>query len=301
MRGTNGKNGRTYRPRGLLGRTRRFAAAGVGSGATLIALAMMMAPVAAAHAPVTYSAPFLKSVKVITNNIDASGCAKVYAKKMTFSTTTGMGVWAGKAAAKSCPRTLGPVGGQSYAQAQGETLVGVPIKAFFGAATATTVTVTWSISAVASIAVVNGAGACPPAVVNSAGYGYSYCFLEAGAEMFGYSYLLDLTNGTYFYPSNYPTLINLYNYTYNDTYCYSFTCYSYNYSAASPTSSWSGTNTATWWINGTLNHADKYAVETYVYAYAFGEVYNFPKSSAVGSIDMASVGHGLTLASIVVS
>jgi hypothetical protein len=38
-----------------------------------------------------------------------------------------------------------------------------------------------------------------------------------------------------------------------------------------------------------------------VYAYVYGEVYNFPKSSAMGSVDLASGTNGYSLTSIVVS
>jgi hypothetical protein len=45
-----------------LGNARRWSALGVGGGAMLIAITMMLSPVAAAHAPVTDTAPYLKEV-----------------------------------------------------------------------------------------------------------------------------------------------------------------------------------------------------------------------------------------------
>jgi hypothetical protein len=302
MRGTNERNGRTKGLRGVLGQTRRWSALGLGSGAALVAMAMIMAPIASAHTPVTYSAPYLRAVMSNSLFKDVGGCAKLTATKLHFSTVTGMGTWAAKASAHACAKHLGPVGGSGFSESEAQTLIGVPIKSFHGAATPTTVAVTWSITAAAAISTTMGASPCPPAVINpSTGYGSSYCYLEASASMYGYSYLVDLTNGSYFYSSNYPTLISLSNYTFNDTYCYSFTCYYYNYSYGTPTTSFSGSTTATWWINGTLNHADKYAVETYVYAFVYAGASGFPKSSAAASLDMASGSNGETLTSIVVS
>jgi hypothetical protein len=271
----------------------------VGGGSILIVITMLLSPVAAAHTPVTYTAPYLKAV--MSNSLYSShgGCSKLSMTKLHFSTVTGMGTWAGKAAAKTC-RHLGPIGGSGSAYGQAEVLLGVPIHSFRGAATPTTVAVTWSVSFAAAVAA-SHTGSCPAVVLSSTGSGYSYCSAEGFAEMFGFSYLVDLTNGTYFYPSNYPSLVTLYNYTYNDTYCYAYTCYSYNYSGASASSSMAGSSSATWWINGTLNHADKYAVETYVYMYADAYAQGFPKATASASMDLASSGNGLSLTSIVVS
>jgi hypothetical protein len=299
MRETNERRGRTNGLRGALGNTRRWSALGVGGGAMLIAVTMMLSPVAAAHAPVTYTAPYLKSV--MTNSIysGVSGCAKLSQTKLHMSTVTGMGTWAGKATAHTC-KHLGPIGGYGSAYSEAETLLGVPIHSFFGAATPTTVAVTWTVTYAASASAAH-TGSCPAVVLSSTGYGYSYCSASAYAEVFGYSYLIDLTNGSYFYPSNYPSILYLYNYTYNDTYCYSFTCYSYNYSYSSGSASTSGSMPATWWINGTLNHADKYAVETYLFMYVNSYAQGFPSATAAAALDLASSGNGFSLTSIVVS
>jgi hypothetical protein len=300
MRGTNESQGRKNGLRGAWGNTRRWSALGVGGGAMMIAITMMLSPVAAAHTPVTYTAPYLHAVTSNSLYSSVSGCAKLAQTKLHFSTLTGMGTWAGKATAKTCPHHLGPIGGYGSSFAEAQTLVGVPIHSFHGAATPTTVAVTWTMTFSAAVAATH-TGSCPAVVLSSTGYGYSYCAAEAFTEMFGYSYLIDLTNGSYFYSSNYPTLIDLYNYSYNDTYCYSFTCYSYNYTASSASSSMSGSTSATWWINGTLNHADKYAVETYVYAYVDSYASGFPAGSASSVLDLASSGNGEALSSIVVS
>jgi hypothetical protein len=295
MRGKNEMNGRT---KGL-GTHRRLSALGLGSGAAVVALVMMLSPIAAAHTPVTYTAPYLRSVVQLSSYTDVGGCAKLTATKLHFSAMTGMGTWAAKATAKSCKK-LGPIGGSGFAYSSGQALVGVPIKTFHGAATPTTVAVTWTVSAMAA-ASASHTGSCPPVVLSSTGYGYSYCSSYASASVYAFAYMIDLTNGSYFYPSNYPQLFSIYNDTYNDTYCYSFTCYSYNYSYASATTSFSGSSTSTWWINGTLNHADKYAVVTYVDPYVDASSYGYPGASAVAYVDMASTGNGFSLASIVVS
>jgi hypothetical protein len=265
----------------------------------LIVATMMLSPMAAAHTPVTYTAPYLKAV--VSNSIysGVSGCAKLSQTKLHMSTVTGMGTWAGKASAHTC-RHLGPIGGYGSAYSEAQTLLGVPVHAFRGAATPTTVAVTWTLTYSGAVAATH-TGSCPAVVLSSTGYGYSYCSASGYAEIFGYSYLIDLTNGSYFYSSNYPSILYLYNSTYNYTYCYSFTCYSYNYTSVSGTSPMSGSTAATWWINGTLNHADKYAVETYVFMYADAYAQGFPKATASAALDLASSGNGISLTSIVLS
>jgi hypothetical protein len=266
----------------------------------VVALTVLLAPVTAAHRSVIYSAPFSKAAVQIPNYTSTYGCSKLSAKTMHFSLATGTGTWASTASAHWCAKTLGMVN-QGYAGSSGQTIIDVPVKAFAGTATHTTVAVTWSIHGSAAATLGYGGVACPPAVVNNtSGNGFTYCSLSSGAGVVGWAYLIDRTNGSIVYPGNYPTLLNLYDYTYNDTYCYSFVCYTYNNSGNSPTTSWSGTSTQTWWINATLNHSHQYIVETYVYAYVYAGVYVAPKCSAAANLVLAGGTNGVKLVSIVV-
>jgi hypothetical protein len=267
---------------------------------SLVCLAVLLAPAASAHRSVHYGAPYSKAVVQLPNYTNLYGCAKMTSTPMRFSSSTGVGGFSGKTSAHWCPKTLTMVN-QGFAEAAGQAIVDIPVKTFPGTSTPTVIGVTWSIHGSSAVSIGYGGVACPPTPVNnSTGNGFSYCAMDAGTGVFGDAYLLDRTNGSVIYAANYPTLLNLYVYTYNDTYCYSFVCYTYNNSANSPTTSWSGTSLQTWWINGSLNHSHRYVVETYVYAWVYANVYEAPKCSTMASLDLLASTNGTKLVSVLV-
>jgi hypothetical protein len=261
---------------------------------------VISAPIAEARATFTYTAPYARSLVVTSNFYDVAGCGKLQVGHIHLSAKTGIGTWTGKASGGTCTRTIVGLTESSIAYASSDAELAVPVKSLYGHATPTHVAVTWTISAVGSARMTLGGSCRPPTVNPTSGYGASFCFLEASASIFAFAYLVDLTNGSYFYPSNYLNAFQEFNYSSNDTYCYSFTCYSYNYSY-SYGAPFAGSTTFTWSINGTLDHSDRYVVLTYVSTQIVAEVQGYPNSTATSSLDMRSPGHGATLNSIVIS
>jgi len=301
MRGKSGiRRIRDYR--------RQLLSASTGTGAALLALIMVMAPASAGvHPAVVLTAPYKHTAQVDSNYQSSSGCAKgKLLKTAHWVAKTGIGKTQAKATAAMCKGIFGALGTGGYGDASGEFEIAVPVHMGPGA---TSVQAKWTITAAGteSIAV---SGACPAiTVTTSYGYAYEDCYVSAEAYMFGYMYVYDLTNGSTFYASTYWP--GAFNYSDNSTYeyCYSSTCSSSNYSYGGLSGGFSGAMSNTWFINGTYNPADSYALIGYIYgaAYASVSAYGYPAQpggtfggSASASFNMNTLGNGAVLNSITV-
>jgi len=248
--------------------------------------------------------PYKGSVSVNYNSVYTGGCGAVgkTVVKAAWSPITGVGHFADSGAAKACPMSLAGVGGSSNGEGNGEFEIAVPLHV--GTTGAHSVGAMWSFKWATSEAL-TVKGSCPAAKVNSAGYGYQYCSVYADAYIYGYSYLVDTTNGSYFYSPSYWSGVSNYTETYNDTYCYNFNCTSYNSSFGAPGSS-AGSTTFTWWFNGTMVKSHHYALVAYVYGAAYVSIYGYPAAGYKGSfgsamLNMGTLGNGAKLTGISVT
>jgi len=272
-----------------IGLSRRIVGLTTSGGALAVALIMALSPAAAA-AGHTYHAPYAGAVSSTNSYTDQSGCATgALTSPVNWSSTTGILTLAAKASAKNCPAQLAGVGGNSYGSGSGGVDVAIPIKVATSAAHS--ISVNWKIHATSSSSYTPGT--CTLATTTS----FQYCESGADVSVYGFTYLVDLTNGTYFYPTNY---WDYYNESFNETYCYSGTCYNYTYAFA-----YGSLGNVSWFINGTLNKLDSYAIVTYLdaYASAFAESYTATLTGASGSASFSMAGgpNKATLSSIVVT
>jgi hypothetical protein len=136
------------------------------------------------------------------------------------------------------------------------------------------------------------AGSC---TISSAGTSYSECYVSATAYVYLYSYLLDLTNGTYYAGSS--TLPSVSEYTEWYLYCYAGNC---SASFAGSSGSFSKVVSGTSWFDSSgFNPTHQYAListvysETYAYASTYGTA-TLVGSHANAMLDL-SKGHGATL------
>jgi hypothetical protein len=266
----------------------------VGSTGLMAAVSLMMvlgpAMAGAVHpAVITVVAPY-KGASTGYNSWSVSGCGKAkITSPATFNLKTGAGGFSGSAAAKTCGKSFGGVGGSGYGSTSSEVQVAVKLPGHKGTtAVAATVALAWA----GSNALV--AGTC----TTSATASYSSCYRSASVDLYGYAYVIDETNGTYSYATNY--FPGAYNSSYNDTYCYSGTCYQYSYGTPG-----SFTNSMSFTWNFTVKSMVKshvYALWFYFagYVYASASTYNavLTGASASASLNFATLGNGVTLTSV---
>lgn len=284
---------------------RALTAASTG-GAVLVGLIMTMAPIAAAHASVVVTAPYKKSSQVDSNAQSSYGCGKGQMTKIAHWTAkTGTGAMAERDAAKSCSGLFASFGGAGYSSGLFE--IGVLLSVGRGV---TSVSAQWTIASIAKEAI-NFSGTCPSvSVFTSTYYAYSDCSVYADVSQYGYMWVQDLTNGSNFYPSTYWSGNLNYSTISSDetcSYSYSVKCTYTNSSFGGTSGGWSGSTVVTWYMNGTYNSADSYALFGYIATYASATVSNasYPAQpggsfagKAASTLDMATLGNGATLNSI---
>lgn len=287
------------------GRGKRLGIWGVGGAAAFATCLLMVLPTAAAGpapALVTYKAPFHHALITPQNDIvELSGCGKEVGKAATLSAATGLGAWAGSARAATCKGPAGKAVSSSIALVQDAVQLSLPVRVPLGYHN-TTFNVTWKITSNGSYTL-NYAGLCPNAVYNNTTkYGYSDCIAEAITQIIGYASLVDLTTGTVTYPSTFSgNAPYAYKFVENFSSCFSASsCTYYNYSAMTPTSTWAGTTTVSFAITVPTVGTDRYAVNTYIGGDIVEEMMGYT-GTATGFINMATLGNGYQLVSIVES
>jgi len=276
----------------------RDALQGLGSGLVLFLVLGSTFASAGATSP-----PFRGAAASSSSYGDSGGChsAGLVSTRAVWKASTGIGRFAGRASALSCARTPAGLNAYTYADAGAQFAIAVPVSV--PSSGVHSVSATWGFSWAGSAKLSLG-GICPLPILNSTGYGYSYCAAYISRSVLGDGYLIDLTNGSYIHnPGSWRGLSNQATLS-NYTACYSYYCYYYNTSF--PPASSSNSVTFAWWFNGTMTHTDQYAVVFYLYVLATVYLYGYPSgayphSTASASIDMASPGLGVGLRSISVT
>lgn len=265
----------------------------VGSAAVLVALTLL-APMASAH---TYRAPYLKFKETSFGWLrQVSGCATARSSTPTFSGSTGVGLWGGRASASSCNGSLGSVVSSNLGEAAGAAQVAVAIHVPSGTARSTTIAVTWNFSA-SGAAKLTITRPCPtPVLVN--GTGTSVCVAQAVAMVIGNAWLVDLTNGSVASSYNFPISLGQYNTSENTTTC-NPNCTSGTYAYAGG-AAFSGPQTATFDISAITDSAHRYTLVTYLGGTVFTEIQGFG-GHANGFVNLNTGGNHYQLVSIIIT
>jgi len=277
----------------------RWGVTGAAGGAVAVTLLMVLSPLAAASGH-TYRPPFTGMSSSTSLFQGYSGCgSETITSPLAWNTSTGVMTIAGKTSAKNCGTTAGGVGGSTQAYFDAGVAWGMPIRV---TAAPHQVAITMKVSAV-----ISQTFSAPKSCTGSLADTFFYCDVSSDVFIGGYPYLVDTTNGTTFYASNY---WQWYNETYNQTEFYNFsgTPTWYNFSG---TFSNGGPGTPTWFINTTiaLNPRDSYVVvmnfyvdvSSSAYAYGYPSMAVLTGGSATASVNMAGPTNKASLVSIAVT
>lgn len=276
---------------------RRIAAFSSGGLAIAAAALMLLAPMSAGA---TVIIPVKKLGASVGYGVQTGACAKaklLAAPKWTPS--SGLFHTAGMVTAPKCGPSF------SYNSAFLNSEVNLNTVIHFKANGNYTITVAWTITE-ASVWNATPWSSC---TLNYK-VAYSTCLASASSEIFGYAYLYDQNNGSYF---NFGTYIQSFNYTstqnYSENYCYAGTCYHYggNSTYGGPSGSFSGTvmqnstvsATGTKWVNS----KDSYSLYVTLYVFLDASAYTqnakaTGTGSAIASMNLATLGNGAHLTSV---
>jgi hypothetical protein len=251
----------------------------------LLFLAPAAQAASAGASTITLRAPYAGVTTYTSTSTSSSGCgvAKI-PHGPNFSGTTGKGGFSASARATSCDPLLGDSGASSV-----EMTVLVPVPVYSGH---DVIHASWTVGARVS-SLIGGANC------NLSNSTYSYCYVDASASFGGYAYLVDLTNGSYWFgPTNWAGTFaesTLYNY-----------CYLGNCSLEYTGNTHVVVNTPVTWSFSArgLNPNDSFALEFIFYGYVsvYDVVYQGTLSGASESASIAMAGNGLgaTLNSITI-
>jgi hypothetical protein len=275
------------------------------SGSRLVAGGLLAALlVAASSLPTadgtTVRPPFPGAVHWDVTNRVVAGCGHIRGGGLYYNNRNGTGHTLVVGLVHDCSPSRGVAGANSTASYSGYLYLDLPISPMPGVATRTSVTVAWSFATHLNGSLIKP-GACPPTSLNPlSGNGSSVCLLAASASINAGAYVVDLTNGSVYYPSNGWAGLWSEMYQYNYTLCALFLCSSLNYSYAN-SSLGSSPTAPTFFINGSFDHSHRYEIVTYVYCAALSEIFGFGRGQARTEIDLANPHHDFALSSISVS
>jgi len=303
-------------------RSGKFLALGTTGFATAMTLLMILAPASGAlvHPSIVLTPAYKNTVASPNTYWSTSGCAMAKAAAPHWNAATGGISGADSASAKTCAKSLGGVGGSSFGDASSGMSVAIPFKVASNGNHAISTSFSVKIASSSSFTYAS----CPkftvtyPPALNQ--YEYAYC--EAGASLSMYVNLnvVDLTNSSWY--GNY-SYADSYNESYFENYtdCYNYgtpTCYNYSaantynynysYNAAGFTAfSWNGATTWTMWTNGTnmiKTHHYALILSISVSADTYAEYYHTLThwaASAVGMVNMATLGNGAKINSVTIA
>jgi len=261
---------------------------GPAAGLFAVAALMALAPAAGAltvHKTTVLVPAWKGAATSLYSSVGSQGCGSGKDTSPThWSAVTGNGGWAGtaKMCAKSSPAGNG---GSVY----WDMYVYVPVHLPTGKHM---VTVNWSV-------IVSGATTftAPTSCTLIGAPSYAYCDTYVSAYMYAYSYLIDMTNGTYIYPTNYYSGMSSYvsNYTY-------YSGGTWYYSSSGTAGTFSSSGPVVWFWNYTFVKTHKYVAETGWYSDAYADAYTYQATVAGGggsaSLNAATLGNGVDLTSI---
>jgi hypothetical protein len=316
-----GESGRILRRKNgsWSGRTLAYGSTGFMAALSLM---MILAPASggAVHSLKVYAPAYKHTVSQTNMYSSLSGCAKSKVLTPKWVATTGHMTTSEAASASTCGKSLGYVGGSSYANSQGGVEVAFP----FTVATNGnhSVASSWTVNVASSWSYSYTTSCLKNVNYNPGLYQYSYAYCEAGVytTFEAYSQLQDLSNSSwYHYNYSYAEAYNnsvfenyTYCYNYGSPYCYNYTggtygsTYGYNEAGISAWT-WNGGTSFTLWSNGTAmvkGHHYILILNIYVYSDVFAEKANLlgPWSgSAASSINLATLGNGATVNSVTIN
>lgn len=295
-RASGGRSGR---------RTRRGWPSGAAvAGVVLLVLISPLAENAAAHG-------LAGAVPTLSSYLWNTGCSSARAPNPTWSAAVGHGTFGARVASRTCSPARGGASVSSVAYTGSSITLVEPLRLPSGAGG---VNVTWHITATSFTRAAVTSWTCPTSYANtSTNYGYTWynftdtyqdCYVLSFVQLYGYSYLIDLTGNTTLYSPFYFDLYNLsgvQNYTSTYTGNYSNASYwSYSYTLVwtpsntsyGPSGRLIGSSAPTWFLNGTFVRAHHYELVTYVGVYAYAVIAGF-RGSAAASLNAATLGNGI--------
>lgn len=238
------------------------------------------------------------------------GCGKLDAPTPTWSGSTGISRMDISATSKRCGSNRGGLAAFSSASSDMQNSLAIPVRLPSGSGG---INVTWNLSLLGGTkARYLGSGAsCPWSTsrqtyynrawgVYTLTYNTSLCYSEAYTSVYAGAVLEDLTQGIWYYPSNYwnglynqsgvynQTTIVTWNYSSPAHYSSNHTSsYGSNYSIG-PTASMTGAYSVTMFINGTFTRSDKFEVLTFVNITAATSEGGFTNGLALAYVDLGS-------------
>jgi hypothetical protein len=279
-----------------------MAALGAASTMAAISALMLLAPISsAATASVVFTHPFKHLGAQVSFGISHGACGKAHQiKSPVWSNSLGAFLAGGNAAAPVCK----PSASQNFANWNSQVYLTMLLHP--KANTSKTIVTTWTITMNSTIMAVPYTSC----VLNYA-VQFSTCAVEAFVEVFGYSYLYDQSNGSYFNFGSFAQMSNdTYAQNYSSNYCYGGTCYHYggnNSNGASGT--FTGTTTFNSTISATgaysLTKGDTYQLSIVLFAYAYATAYTMNAKAtggggAAASLNIGTHGNGALLSSIAI-
>ena len=313
---------RTKRNRPTLARSGKFLALGTTGFATAMTLLMILAPASGAlvHPSIVLTPAYKNTVSSPNQYSSTTGCAKATSVASHWNAATGAISGAASGSAKTCPKAIGYVGGQSYGDGSDGMSVAIPFKVASNGNHAISTAFSLKVASSSAFAY----GNCPkfnvhyPPALNQ--YEYAYCEVLTFLSVYVNVNVVDLNNASWY--SNY-SYADAYTESYFENYtdCYNYgtpTCYNftgphtysnnYSYNAAGFTSfSWNGASSWSMWNNGTnMVKTHHYAVILSISISVEGvaEFYNTIghwTASASGVINMATLGNGAKVSSVTIS
>ena len=272
------------------------------------------------HPSTTLSAPYAGTVSSPSSYLSASGCS--LAKTLSPERWSGSaGVYSVSLISKSvtCAKSLGGVGVYSSSYLQGGIQLAIPFRVASNGNH--TIQSSWTFTLATKESITQGG--CPgPSVAYPPpknAYVSSSCSSNAQWQLSAYSYIVDLNNLSWYFYNGSSLYAANYSYWYNDTYCYNYgtpACsnssaghnfsYSSGYQEAGKLAS-SGASSIAMWDNSTkMLRGHHYVLIFSIYAYLGSSIdaYNVKghwAASSVASVNMASLGNGARLSSVMIS
>jgi hypothetical protein len=266
----------------------------MGGGLLAMAAVLALAPAGLGAVPshtTTLKAPYKTLISAAFSSTNSVGCGtdKIVTAPH-FSPHTGTGGFSVGGIAPACGKV--PNGIANRGIATGQVSIVVPIKV---AHTAVSIVANWTLSAAGSVSLTSAP--CP----SSSAVSYA-CYEFAEVYVFAQAYLIDTTNGTLTFSSNF--WAGLQNASENDTFCNGGSCTTAILGGSS--GGFSSTQQVSFYVNGTsLNNTHTYVLEVDLYGAADAELdssnTHLIGGHASASLNFATLGNGAKLNSIVYS
>jgi hypothetical protein len=287
-----------------------------------VAIVILVAPVSVGtHAGLTLKAPYKGVTSASSGVLSYLGCGHPKSVPIAWSPTSGVITGAASGTAKTCGKSTGTVGAHDAGWAHLVIDLALPFRVTTSGSHS--IGAGWTVSLATSINFTSGG--CPAKNLNTHPPLYSsnqaYCLTEGFAEFVAFASVADLSNQSWSSYNGSYAIGYTAPYWQNFTVCYNFgtpTCTNtvgpgkggYNYGGNDPGFSkftFSGTTTFTLWCNATnMVKTDRFALVLSVEIAAGADAleYNlagpWPASSA-GALNMATLGNGAKLNSVVIT